>query len=183
MMSMLITRGSMNRSSFQEDQGCARSIRGRRRSGSAGFTLIEVLIGIGIVAVLVTIAYPLYTSYVYKANIVHTIGEIKDISEAIELYVMDNKAYPDDLTPVNYATLLDPWGSLYQYINIDNQLAQGKKNPKCRKDQQVHPLNTDYDLYSMGKDRDSQLPLTAKASRDDIIRANNGEYIGLASDF
>ena len=33
----------------------------------------------------------------------------------------------------------------------------------------------------MGKDGDSKSPLTAKASRDDIIRANDGGYIGLAS--
>jgi general secretion pathway protein G len=35
----------------------------------------------------------------------------------------------------------------------------------------------------MGKDGKSQSPLTAKASRDDIIRANNGQYVGLAADY
>ncbi|MCP5251868.1 MAG: hypothetical protein H6939_09135 [Burkholderiales bacterium] len=45
------------------------------------------------------------------------------------------------------------------------------------------PINSDYDLYSMGKDGASVSPLTAKASRDDIIRANNGRFIGRAADY
>jgi general secretion pathway protein G len=33
----------------------------------------------------------------------------------------------------------------------------------------------------MGKDGISSAPLTAKASADDVIRANNGGFIGLAA--
>jgi general secretion pathway protein G len=44
-------------------------------------------------------------------------------------------------------------------------------------------LNSDFDLYSKGRDRDSKLPLTAEASRDDIVRANNGGFIGLAKNY
>ena len=39
-----------------------------------------------------------------------------------------------------------------------------------------------FDLYSKGKDGASVSPLTAKMSRDDIVRAYNGKYIGLAAD-
>jgi general secretion pathway protein G len=52
---------------------------------------------------------------------------------------------------------------------------------KARKNQFLVPLNSDYDLYSTGQDGDSQSPLKAKVSRDDIIRANDGAYIGLAA--
>jgi len=45
------------------------------------------------------------------------------------------------------------------------------------------PLNTDYDLYSQGPDGQSVSPLTAAKSRDDIIRANNGDFIGTAEDY
>ena len=45
------------------------------------------------------------------------------------------------------------------------------------------PLNSDFDLYSMGPDGQTATPLTAKASRDDIVRANNGGFIGVASDY
>ena len=45
------------------------------------------------------------------------------------------------------------------------------------------PLNSLYDLYSIGKDGKSVPPLTAKASWDDIIMANDGGFVGLAKDF
>jgi hypothetical protein len=54
---------------------------------------------------------------------------------------------------------------------------------KPRKDHQLHPINCDYDLYSMGKDGKTAAPLTAKISQDDIIRANNGGYVGLVSNY
>jgi general secretion pathway protein G len=96
----------------------------------------------------------------------------------IEKYRADrnNMSLPDSLTDINYANYLDPYGNPYQYLNIQTSKGKGK----CRKDKFVVPINTDYDLYSMGKDGQSQSPLTAKDSRDDIIRANDGAYIGPA---
>jgi len=52
-----------------------------------------------------------------------------------------------------------------------------------RKDRFLVPINSDFDLYSMGKDRDTVAPLTAKVSQDDIVRANDGAFVGLASEF
>ena len=52
-----------------------------------------------------------------------------------------------------------------------------------RKDKNLVPINTDFDLYSLGKDGLSAGPLTAKDSRDDIVRANNGAFIGRAEDY
>jgi general secretion pathway protein G len=43
------------------------------------------------------------------------------------------------------------------------------------------PLNSTFDLYSKGRDGQSQPPLTATASQDDIVRATDGNYVGLAS--
>lgn len=54
---------------------------------------------------------------------------------------------------------------------------------KPRKDRFLHPINSDYDLYSMGKDGESVEPLTAKKSHDDVIRANDGQFVGLATEF
>jgi general secretion pathway protein G len=57
-------------------------------------------------------------------------------------------------------------------------------NPgQMRKDKNMVPINTDFDLYSMGKDGESVLPLTAKKSQDDIVRASNGAFVGLGSDY
>jgi len=54
---------------------------------------------------------------------------------------------------------------------------------RARKDRFLVPINSDYDLYSKGKDGDSHPPLGAHSSRDDVIRANDGGFIGLASSF
>lgn len=56
-------------------------------------------------------------------------------------------------------------------------------NGAKRKDRNLVPLNTDYDLYSRGPDGQSVSPLTAAKSKDDIIRANNGGYVGTAEDY
>lgn len=53
----------------------------------------------------------------------------------------------------------------------------------ARKDRHLHPISSDFDLYSMGKDRDSVKPLTAQKSHDDVIRASDGGYYGLAKNF
>lgn len=65
----------------------------------------------------------------------------------------------------------------------------GGGGPPCgsighaRKDRFLVPINSDFDLYSMGKDGQSVGPLTAQKSHDDVIRANDGGYYGLASNF
>jgi general secretion pathway protein G len=52
-----------------------------------------------------------------------------------------------------------------------------------RKDKNLVPINSDFDLYSMGVDGKTTAPLTAKDSQDDVVRANNGGYYGLASNY
>ena len=75
---------------------------------------------------------------------------------------------------------MDPWGRPYVFLNI----IDGNPNiSSVRKDGSLNPLNTDYDLYSLGKDGDSKAPLNAGESRDDIVRANDGAYIGRGEDF
>jgi len=53
----------------------------------------------------------------------------------------------------------------------------------ARKDRFLVPINSDFDLYSMGPDGESKPPLNAKSSRDDVIRAANGAFYGLAEKF
>ncbi len=53
----------------------------------------------------------------------------------------------------------------------------------ARKDRHLNPINSDYDLYSMGKNRDSKKPLQNPKSHDDVVRANDGSFVGLATDF
>ncbi len=52
-----------------------------------------------------------------------------------------------------------------------------------RKDRFLKPISTDYDLYSSGPDGISRDSLEHRESRDDVVRAINGDYIGLAELF
>ena len=104
--------------------------------------------------------------------------EMRLLEKEITSYFIYNKAYPNSLNEIGFGHLLDTWGNPYQYLRIDGGNIKGKG--KLRKDRFLVPINSDYDLYSMGEDGKSQTPLTAKASRDDIIRANDGAYFGPA---
>ena len=86
---------------------------------------------------------------------------------------------PNSLAQIGYGSLMDPWGNPYQYLNHSTHRGLGQD----RKDRFLVPLNSDYDLYSMGKDGQSSPPITAKNSLDDTIRASDGAYVGLASQF
>ena len=138
-----------------------------------------MLIAMAIVAVLASIAVPSYQAYVEKARIAQAMADINDIEQAIERFYVSDNRLPADLTELGKAGLRDPWGNAYRYLNI----ATAKDLGKLRKDRSLVPINSDYDLYSMGADGRSVSPLTAEASRDDIIRANNGGFVGLASDY
>ena len=53
----------------------------------------------------------------------------------------------------------------------------------CARTASSSPLNTDFDLYSLGPDGESALALPAAPSRDDVVRAGDGAYIGLAVNY
>ena len=52
-----------------------------------------------------------------------------------------------------------------------------------RRDRYMFPINTDYDLFSLGPDHQTSVSLGMRHSLDDVIRANNGGYFGTASDY
>jgi general secretion pathway protein G len=143
-----------------------------------GFTLTEILIAVAIVAVLVAVAIPSFEKQRQRTLTLQAVADIGLISVAINNYRIENMSLPASLAAAGY-NRLDPWGRPYQYYDLTTK----KGNGKARKDKKLAPLNSDFDLYSMGPDGDSQGPLNAKVSRDDIVRALDGKFIGLAVDF
>jgi general secretion pathway protein G len=85
---------------------------------------------------------------------------------------------PNSLTDIGMDGMQDPWGNPYVYAN-HGSIPPGLR----RKDGSLVPINSDYDLYSKGEDGLSSPPLTANNSRDDIVRARNGEFFGKASEY
>lgn len=137
-----------------------------------------------IVGILAGIATPIYLDFRERARIFVAISDIKGIETAIDNYYAENNAYPDSLADIGMDAARDPWGSPYRYLRIDgaNVKGKGKSVGKLRKDHNNVPVNSDYDLYSMGADGKSQTPFTAKASRDDVVRAYDGSYYGKVAD-
>ena len=148
---------------------------------SGGYGLLELIVAMVVAALLTALAVPAYTSAVARAKISRAVGEIGALSVEIDRYSLNNNdAFPATLADLPVDIPLDPWGNEYQYFNIR---AAGPGNGPFRKDGKLNPLNSDFDLYSPGKDGDSSGPLSAKKSRDDIVRANNGAYVGLGEDY
>ena len=153
-----------------------------RRRHPGGFSLLEVLIVIAIIATLSAIAVPAYTAYVKKAEISVSITDVKEIDKQLLLFEMNNDRLPETLAEAGI-NMIDPWRNPYQYTLIRGKPLTGPGRITPRKDKSLHPLNSDYDLYSMGPDGLTNVALTAQASHDDIIRAGDGNYYGIAENY
>ncbi len=149
-----------------------------KRRRTLGYTLVELIISMAIMGTLASMATIGYKKFIHESrnNVANT--ELKNIETYLMLYLQDHGELPDSLSDLGMGEFLDPWGNPYQYQVLDN-VPKGK----WRKDRFLVPLNSDYDLWSMGPDGKSVPPLTSKHSRDDIIRANDGSYIGPASEY
>jgi general secretion pathway protein G len=155
------------------------SVFQKRKRCSHGFTLVELIVVIGVVAVLVTIGIQVYGRFIDRARNTHAIAEIRALEKEITLYINDEEKLPDTLAEVGSGVITDPWKNQYQYINFETTPKAGQKKRKNAN----KPLNTDYDLYSSGKDGLSDNSITEDISKDDIVRAGDGTYVGLASGY
>ena len=143
---------------------------------SSGYTLLELLFAIAIVGILSVLALSLFSNALEKSRIGSATADISIIQVEIERYRTRNaQALPETLP----SGRLDPWGRPYFYTKLQGVQGHGS----ARKDRALNPLNTDYDLFSAGKDGVYKPQVNQKDSLDDIIRARNGAYVGLAEDF
>ena len=127
--------------------GESRDIRARN---DAGYTLLELLVVMGILAILTAFATPQLMGYFGKAKSQSAQLQIENIGTALELYYMENGSYPSanvglkalvEATPEaphwngpylkKAKNLLDPWGRPYQYS--------------------YPTANGDYEVYSLGQ--------------------------------
>lgn len=149
-------------------------VAGRTR----GMTLVELLLVVGMLGVLAAIAWPMYSGYRERINQKLAIQDIKLLELLLKDYASQGEP-AQSLADIGNAGKLDPWGRPYVYQELSSIQGKGK----ARKDRRLNPLNSDFDLYSLGKDGVSRQQLTNKDSLDDVVRANDGAFVGLAADY
>ncbi len=136
---------------------CARNgKRGRVKNKSSGFTLIELMIVVIILAALAGMVLPRIMDRADDAKINIARGEIAAITTALQFYRLDHGRYPEALSALMTATgkgpylekaPKDPWGRSYQYR------FPGERNP------------SGFDLWSPGPDESSPAGIIANWDR------------------
>lgn len=153
-----------------------------------GFTLIEVMLAIAILAIIAALAIPAYEGYINEGRIGTAVKDIRqaelilndlasdgqlnaldaNTTTALGVYLRDGIVVLDDpaTTPAGTQPWLDPWGRIYLYqrpgvlTDSAGAVSNDSTNPQG------------YDLYSRGAD--------AADTSDDVIRGCNGEFVGTA---
>jgi general secretion pathway protein G len=135
-----------------------------------------IVIGAGAL-LLGSFAIPAFSGYVERARVARAVSDIGTLSLQLYRFERDTNTLPATLAEAGLRGD-DPWGRPYVY-----RRAADVRETGLRKDAELVPLNTDFDLYSLGPDGVSALALPAAPSHDDVIRADNGSYIGLAVNY
>jgi general secretion pathway protein G len=140
--------------------------------------LMELATVVALAAVLGAAALPIMQGFADRARLYRAIGDIGAASLTISNWRMKHGAYPLTLAEAGIEMPVDPWGREYVYRN-----AAMAHTYRVRDRAELAPVNTDFDLFSAGRNGESAMALSSVLSRDDIVRAGNGSFIGLAEDY
>ena len=157
-----------------------------------GLTFLELLVASVIACILIVIAVPVFGTGqpdcdnpgarqgpLMRAKIAQVTGDIGEIHLAASRFELSNNRYPVDLAEIGLDDLRDPWGHPYRYLVVFGRQDVGP----VRKDHNLKPVNSAYDIYSVGPDGVTASPFTSTPGKDDIVMANDGDYFGLACQY
>lgn len=139
------------------------------RKNSSAFTIIELVVVIAIIGMLALISILIYKKYIEKAKVVTAISEISMLEKEVRGYEIDTGSLPSSINDINPSVTEDPWLQPYVYLTPPQRTRGGIL------------VNNDFDLYSSGKDILTNVEITNPVSLDDIIRAGNGHFKGVAA--
>ena len=126
------------------------------RKAEQGFTLIEIMVVVGIIGLLVAVLIPNVTGKMNEARIASAYVQIKNVEEALVAYSMKHGGkYPDSLDVLTEETededaLLqggteDPWGTPLQLEK------RGKKRPKITSAGPDGEMGTEDDITNVDR--------------------------------
>lgn len=151
---------------------------GFRLARQRAFTLLEVLLVGALLTILATIATASYNKFTDRARNAQAAADVREIDAVITRFYTQQSRYPVDLAEAGISKN-DPWKNPYVYLDFTPLTTDTKK----RKDGNLFPINSDYDLYSRGKDMATRKEIDRGTGADDIVRGRNGRYIGLGKDY
>lgn len=86
------------------------------RARQKGFSLIELMIAVAVVAILASIGYPSYTQYVVRSNRAAAKAQMLDIANRQQQFLLSNRAYVSKTTlETNGYSLPAEVGARYDY--------------------------------------------------------------------
>lgn len=89
----------------------------RTRSAAAGFTIIELMIAVAIVAILVTIAFPSYQEHMRKTRRSAAQTFMMDVASRQQQYLIDARSYAGGATALAALNLAVP-GDVSKYYTV-----------------------------------------------------------------
>jgi len=69
-----------------------------------GFTLIEVMITVAIIAILAAVAMPSYSAYIMRGHLAEAVGGLAGVRAQMERYYQDNRTYATVAGPPTFTT-------------------------------------------------------------------------------
>lgn len=170
------------------------------RNRQQGYTLIEIMLAVAIVAILAAIAIQAYQGHIGEARIGTAIKDIRQAELILNDLAADNSLSQLDgdtgavlglyldagnlvlanpsTTPSGTVPWLDPWDRIYRYqrdqtANTNNGLRTDSAG-NVSNDSANSLAPQGYDLFSQGAD--------TSITTDDVVRGCNGAFVGLDAD-
>jgi general secretion pathway protein G len=156
-------------------QSWAKPVGRRIRAGRSGFTIIELLSVMAVIGVLSATAIPKLGGNITKARVANAISDLR----AISIDIASQDSVPPSLAAIGRGAMLDPWGRPYVFVKFP----PGPPPGSARVDLFGVPVNSKFDLYSLGPDGATATGLSAVPSLDDVVVANDGGYLGVGAKF
>lgn len=139
-----------------------RYIRSGESPMQAGFTLVELLVVLGIIALLTAVVAPKVIRYISDARIETALVQLKNIESALELYYLDNGQYPSFdqglqalvTAPASMPTWRGPYIKTTSGIQDPWKQTYGYRQPGEHGALDVYTLGRDNAVGGEGEDKD-----------------------------